>query len=68
MHPRTTETWLEGRRLDSGAEGLWRVHDKLYDLTDFISKHPGGKEWIELTQVEVIKLKQEIYFLRIIIY
>jgi len=42
--------WLEGKRIDDNAEGLWRVHDKLYDLTDFINRHPGGAEWLELTK------------------
>lgn len=44
-------SWLEGKRVDDNAEKLWRVHDKIYDLTDFINKHPGGKEWLELTKV-----------------
>ena len=43
--------WLKGRREDDNAEGLWRVHDKLYDLNSFIEKHPGGREWLELTEV-----------------
>lgn len=43
--------WLEGRRADDNAEGLWRVHDKLYDLKNFVNKHPGGKEWLALTEV-----------------
>ncbi|CAO1355231.1 unnamed protein product [Diamesa serratosioi] len=43
-------SWLEGKRVDDNAEKLWRVHDKLYDLTDFISKHPGGSNWIQLTE------------------
>ncbi|XP_050298514.1 cytochrome b5-related protein-like [Anthonomus grandis grandis] len=42
--------WLEGRRLDDGAEGLWRIHDNLYDLDDFIINHPGGEDWIKLTK------------------
>ena len=46
-------SWLEGKRVDDNAENLWRVHDKIYDLTDFISKHPGGKEWLELTKVSL---------------
>jgi cytochrome b involved in lipid metabolism len=29
---------------------LWRVHDGLYDLTTFAKRHPGGAQWIELTQ------------------
>lgn len=43
--------WLEGRRIDDNAEGLWRVHDKLYDLGEFKEKHPGGREWLNLTEV-----------------
>lgn len=43
--------WLEGRRADDNAEGLWRVHDKLYNLKDFVQKHPGGSEWLTLTEV-----------------
>lgn len=26
------------------------MHDKLYDLTEFIDRHPGGKQWLELTK------------------
>ncbi|XP_047528788.1 cytochrome b5-related protein-like [Vanessa atalanta] len=42
--------WLTGKALDDGAEGLWRIHDKLYDFTTFMKKHPGGAEWLELTK------------------
>lgn len=42
--------WLDGRRLDDNAEGLWRVHDKLYDLKDFANRHPGGKFWLDVTE------------------
>lgn len=48
--------WLKGRREDDNAEGLWRVHDKLYNLRDFIDKHPGGREWLELTEVRIEKI------------
>ncbi|KAL0832747.1 hypothetical protein ABMA28_000922 [Loxostege sticticalis] len=43
-------TWLTGKAMDDGAEGLWRVYDKLYDFTSFMKRHPGGQEWLELTQ------------------
>lgn len=43
--------WLMGKAMDDGAEGLWRVHDKLYDLEEFVENHPGGAEWLELTKV-----------------
>jgi cytochrome b involved in lipid metabolism len=42
--------WLAGKRIDDNAEGLWRVHDKLYDLSDFVEKHPGGRDWIKVTK------------------
>ncbi|XP_058451332.1 cytochrome b5-related protein-like [Malaya genurostris] len=47
---KTAYRWLEGRRHDDGAEGLWRIHDSLYDLTDFVERHPGGRDWIQLTK------------------
>ncbi|XP_052740595.1 cytochrome b5-related protein [Bicyclus anynana] len=42
--------WLQGKSMDDGAEGLWRVHDGLYDLEEFMETHPGGYEWLELTK------------------
>lgn len=42
--------WIEGKRIDDNAEGLWRIHDKLYDVTSFIDRHPGGAEWLSLTK------------------
>jgi hypothetical protein len=47
---KNSHKWLDGKRIDDNAEGLWRVHDKLYDLSDFIERHPGGKDWISLTK------------------
>lgn len=44
------QRWLEAKQIDDNAEGLWRVHDKLYDLINFIQRHPGGADWLELTQ------------------
>lgn len=44
--------WMQSRKRDDNAEGLWRVHDTLYDLTEFIDLHPGGADWIKLTKVE----------------
>lgn len=43
--------WLTGKALDDGAEGLWRVNNGIYDLNDFVKRHPGGPEWLELTKV-----------------
>lgn len=42
--------WLTSKRRDDGAEGLWRVHDTLYDLTSFAHKHPGGAFWLVTTR------------------
>lgn len=47
---RTTHSWLAGKRTDDNAEGLWRIHDGLYDFTDFIDHHPGGADWLKLTK------------------
>lgn len=46
----TAYTFLEWRKKLDGAEGLWRIGDKLYDLEKFIKNHPGGPEWIRLTR------------------
>jgi cytochrome b involved in lipid metabolism len=29
---------------------LWIIDNKMYDLTQWASKHPGGRSWIELTK------------------
>lgn len=42
--------WLAGKRIDDNAEGLWRIHDKLYDFTSFVQRHPGGEEWLRVTE------------------
>ncbi|XP_015512954.1 cytochrome b5-related protein [Neodiprion lecontei] len=47
---KTGARWLEGKRKDDGAEGLWRIGDKLYDLSKWIRNHPGGSEWLTLTE------------------
>ncbi|XP_058823711.1 cytochrome b5-related protein-like [Topomyia yanbarensis] len=47
---KTVYLWLAGKRRDDGAEGLWRIHDSLYDLTEFVERHPGGADWIRLTK------------------
>lgn len=46
--------WLKDKNLTDGAEGLWRIHDKLYDVSSFIKSHPGGAEWLELTKVCIV--------------
>lgn len=47
---KTTAGWMEGKRIDDNIGPYWRVHNKLYDLTDFAQRHPGGKEWITMTK------------------
>lgn len=44
-------SWLEEKQKQDNAERYWRVHDKIYDLNEFAAKHPGGKEWIQITKV-----------------
>lgn len=47
---KTAAYFLEARRKIDGAEGLWRIENKLYDLEIFAKLHPGGAEWIRLTK------------------
>lgn len=47
-------TWLEDKKVDDGAEGLWRIHEDLYDFSDFIKQHPGGEDWLVMTKVEKV--------------
>ncbi|KAL7741076.1 hypothetical protein ACLKA6_018113 [Drosophila palustris] len=46
----TVHSWQKGKWQDDEAEGLWRIHDGIYDLTEFIEKHPGGSFWIRETK------------------
>lgn len=41
---KTAAGFLEARRKIDGAEGLWRIGNKLYDLENFAKSHPGGSE------------------------
>ncbi|CAG9826094.1 unnamed protein product [Diabrotica balteata] len=45
----TSHVWMDERRQTDGAEGFWRIHDGLYDFTNFINQHPGGSDWLKLT-------------------
>ncbi|XP_047108023.1 cytochrome b5-related protein-like isoform X1 [Schistocerca piceifrons] len=56
--------WLQGRREDDGAEGLWRVHDRLYDLSGWEKSHPGGADWITLTKGTDITEAFEVHHIR----
>lgn len=47
-------TWIEDKKVDDGAEGLWRIHDGLYDFSEFIKQHPGGEDWLVMTKVKLI--------------
>ncbi|XP_053691766.1 cytochrome b5-related protein-like [Sabethes cyaneus] len=47
---KTVYRWLDYKRQEDGAEGLWRIHDTLYDLTEFVDRHPGGAEWLQMTK------------------
>jgi hypothetical protein len=64
------ELWMEGKKVDDNTGGLWRVHDALYDFSDWIYKHPGGSDWLKLTKVHPIEFHLHstgiiIFFLRI---
>jgi len=45
------QIWLKERREEDKIDSnLWRIHDGLYDLNDFIERHPGGPSWLEWTR------------------
>ncbi|XP_037039204.1 cytochrome b5-related protein-like [Bradysia coprophila] len=62
---KTVYGWLSCRQKCENAEGLWRVHDKLYDLSNFIERHPGGREWLELTKGTDITELFELHHLQL---
>ncbi|KAG6444172.1 cytochrome b5-related protein [Manduca sexta] len=62
--PRTPQMWLHEKQLQDGAEGLWRIHDDLYNFTDFIKSHPGGSQWIECTKGTDITEQFETHHLK----
>ena len=37
-------------QLWGNSNSLWIVENKLYDLTEYVDKHPGGKHWLTLTK------------------
>jgi cytochrome b involved in lipid metabolism len=48
---KTASRWLKFKQQDDSIGlGFWRIHDGLYDLTDFAKTHPGGEEWITMTE------------------
>lgn len=38
------------RKDDAVESNFWRIRDTLYDLSDFVHKHPGGADWIAMTR------------------
>jgi hypothetical protein len=67
----TGSVWNERKKerdndINGGAIGnLWQVHGKLYDLTEFINLHPGGKFWIESVRESYKKYFLHEYYLLI---
>ena len=48
---KTANRWLKFKAQDDAiGSGLWRIHDGLYDLRAYIDKHPGGPDWLEMTE------------------
>lgn len=47
---KTASSWIEGKRLDDGYGIYWRFRDGLYDLNDWMERHPGGSDWIRMTR------------------
>ncbi|CAI6365826.1 unnamed protein product [Macrosiphum euphorbiae] len=60
---KSADSWIEARQKEDGADGLWRVYDGLYDLKQWIHKHPGGPQWLEITKGTDITELFETYHL-----
>ena len=55
LFPSGASDWLEDRAARDKTLGgcpsdCWLIGGVLYDLTDFLDKHPGGKLWLEMTR------------------
>ncbi|OWR46060.1 hypothetical protein KGM_201044 [Danaus plexippus plexippus] len=48
--PKSPQKWIKAKQIQDGAEGFWRIHDNIYDLTEFIPSHPGGSQWLSMTK------------------
>lgn len=59
---KSADDWIEARRQEDGADELWRIHDGLYNLEQWIPKHPGGSQWLEITKVCIYYLFKNVYF------
>lgn len=42
---------------------LWICDNKIYDLTEFAEKHPGGRSWIDMTRGHDITLSFKTHHL-----
>ncbi|XP_072161439.1 cytochrome b5-related protein [Bemisia tabaci] len=52
LQPCKENNWKmnNGKKTMHSHERLWRIHDGLYDLSGYIDKHPGGRQWLEITK------------------
>ena len=51
----SVEVWKSDKRLaDQKLFGVgpdqWSYKNKIYDLSQFIKRHPGGEHWLEMTK------------------
>jgi len=49
---KTARWWITKKREEDGLGGgdVWRVGDRVYDLSRFAKRHPGGETWIRATR------------------
>ena len=59
---KSAATWTEGKRIDDGVGNYWRIHDKIYDLTNFINKHPGGELLLDGVRFNILELLVNVRF------
>ena len=52
--------WLKAKRINDECEGLWRIHDDLYDLTGWEKHHPGKTISISSRNDSIVLQEEEI--------
>lgn len=62
-----SHSWSQAKVLDNYADAnsLWSIHGQLYDLSDWISTHPGGSSILEATRGTDCTAAFETYHLTI---
>jgi hypothetical protein len=71
LFPHGGQDWLDDkaeRDRDKGGcpDNLWLINEKLYDLNNWIDKHPGGNQWLEFTRGQDCTAAFEVHHLNMV--